>query len=265
MRPGPGGEAYVKVVRPAAAADLVDRHRRLAAGGVRVPDVIAVDEQRGLVALEALGGVDLRTRLQNGGPLPTVADLMAVSRSFAVVDLPAGLEGRISLLTAAPRHAAMLARVLPSAAPRIKALVATLRRAVADAEPPEVVTVHGDLHEAQLRIGDDGAVVGVLDVDDAGPGDPLDDPARLLGHLIALSLRSAPARDRTRAYVRRLRAGLDDVVDGAALDRRVGAALVGLATGPFRTQAIDWPDQVGVLLDAAEHWLVDERTLSTAS
>ncbi|MGD9702033.1 MAG: aminoglycoside phosphotransferase family protein [Acidimicrobiia bacterium] len=259
----PGGEAYVKVVRPAEAADLVDRHRRLATGGVRVPEVVAVDERRGLVALEALGGIDLRTRLLNGGPLPTADDLLSVTRRFAAVDLPAGQDGCVSLLAAAPRHAAMLARVLPGAKPRIEALIEALGQAEAD--PRTFATVHGDLHEAQLRVGDDGAIVGVLDVDDAGPGDPVDDLARLLGHLTALAILSPRGRERTSAYVRRLRSGLVGTVDGARLDRRVSAALVGLATGPFRTQATDWPRLVGEVLDAANHWLADERTLSTAS
>ena len=79
-------------------------------------------------------------------------------------------------------HAELLARVLPEQRDRLQ----TLTTAIAAAEQRRVDAwaVHGDLYEAQLVTAvDSPRIVGVLDLDDAGPGDPIDDRATVLAHL----------------------------------------------------------------------------------
>ena len=116
-----------------------------------------------------------------------------------------------------------------------------------------VVTTHGDLHEAQLLV-EGSRVVGVLDVDGAGPGRRVDDLATLLGHLVALGdavPRRRAAIDRWRG---RLQPAFECAVDPVDLRRTTAAALVGLATGPFRVQAPAWRQQVRRRIALAEAW-----------
>ena len=56
-----------------------------------------------------------------------------------------------------------------------------------EAQPEEMVPVHGDFYEGQL-LADDGRVTAVLDIDTAGPGERSDEWATLLAHLSALAL-----------------------------------------------------------------------------
>ena len=64
--------------------------------------------------------------------------------------------------------------------------------------------VHGDLYENQVLF--DGATLGLIDLDDLGPGDPLLDAANFCAHLLLLGTsRPAPTvlrfRDELRAAV----------------------------------------------------------------
>ena len=156
------------------------------------------------------------------------------------------------LATSAPRHGAMLRLVMPAASDRIDAALAAI---ASDPLDPAHTIVHGDLHDAQLRIDERGVIVGVLDVDGAGPGDPLDDLARLCGHVLAVSVvgdgtTNPVASDSVAKYAERLRDDFRQVgADPAQFDRRVAASLMGLATGPFRSQSEDWQELTDRLLE----------------
>lgn len=260
-------EVYVKVIRPEGTAALVERHRRLLAAGLPVPEVLAVDPDRGLVALHALPGADLRAALlgPTARPLPggdALADLVA---QIAAVDLgDAAAEARPTLVEAAPRHAAMLRLVAPHLGERLDVLLDLITAGAPAGVEPAVRTVHGDLHEAQLRIDGDGRIVGLLDVDDAGPGEPLDDLARAIGHLVTLTVLAEPGSApgvlaRLRAHTDRVTVQVATRADPTELRRRVGASLIGLATGPFRSQSPGWEYDVGRLLEAAERSLEMRR------
>lgn len=47
----------------------------------------------------------------------------------------------------------------------------------------KAVITHGDLHDRQLLLDDHGHITGVVDFDDAGDGELLDDLARLIAHV----------------------------------------------------------------------------------
>jgi aminoglycoside phosphotransferase len=249
---GPHRRLYVKIVPPAATEALAMRHERLAAAGVPVPRVLATGS--GWIAMSALDGTTLRDRLKGGDHrLPSPDRYLALLDVLATVELPVGTPLR-SRIEDAPHHAAMLGTVLPGARQRLTEIVDRLA-----AEPLARRldgTVHGDLHEAQLVV-DDRSVIGLLDVDDAGPGDPLDDIAALLGHLRFRAVSSGDQRIDT--YADRLRAAVPTRYDRAVVDRHVAAVLVGLATGPFRIQQADWATTTHRVLD-----LVDDHLDATA-
>ena len=268
VRQGGADDLYLKVVPPTEVDGLVSRHRALHHAGLAVPEITLVVPERGIVAVRALPGRDLRTALSEpDASVPSAAEIVAVLEQFATVELP-DASPVLALLRSAPRHAAMLRLVLPDVGPHLDAVLGAL----ADddrAAPPR--TIHGDLHDAQLRIDDDGRIVGVLDVDGAGPGDPLDDLARLTAHLHALAMLGdgqglAPGDPRATAYAARM---LDEmrllVDDRVAFDRRVAAALIGLATGPYRSQTDGWQARTHEVLSVATRILEDEKGLSKPS
>ena len=171
-------------------------------------------------------------------------------------------------LVDASLHVAMLAGVFGAERSRLVDLSARFDAEASATTDRCGAVVHGDLHEGQLIVRD-GEVTGVLDVDDAGPGDPLDDRATLLGHLRFRAITSACRGTEIDAYqreVRRALVGAARDVDGArALDVATAAVLVGLATGPFRIQQASWQTAVSRVLDEAEQLAADERDLRRTS
>lgn len=225
--------AYVKVVPRASTEPLVRRHMTLAGSGVPAARVLAAGD--GWMAMEALAGTTLRDRLKSHD-----AVLLDPARMIELLDRLStvafeGVPPVRSRVVDAMHHGAMLAAVLPSCRELVSSVLDRVTGSAASSSA--VATVHGDLHEAQLVV-DDTSVIGVLDVDDVGPGDPLDDPATLVAHLRARALASDD--ERIAAYA-------DLVVDvaarrhdRAALEQRAAAVSVGLATGPFRLQQQRW-------------------------
>ena len=245
---GTDREIYVKIVPPAITAALARRHVLLADAGLPVPRVVATGS--GWIAMEALVGTTLRDRLKDGSdrlaPRHRYRDLLDV---LGDIDLGDVTPTR-SRLADAPHHAAMLAAVLPDAAERLDTIVERLSES-SPSRPP-TGTVHGDLHEGQLVV-DDTTITGLLDIDDVGPGDPLDDVGALVAHLRFRALTSGDQR--IEAYATAVRSALSAHHDGSDVDRHIAAVLVGLATGPFRIQQPDWVATTQRVLDLIDHHL----------
>jgi Ser/Thr protein kinase RdoA (MazF antagonist) len=215
---------------------------------VPVPPVLAATGD-GVVVLPGLPGTPMRTALA-GDPaaLPDPAALEALLDALP----PVGSAGRRDPADPVPRvraHATVLGMVRPGLAPRLHRLVAAVG-AAAGTHP--VVPVHGDFYEAQLLVSE-GAVVGLLDVDTAGPGARIDDWATLVAHLALLErLAGDPAP--ITAYRARVQALLAGRVSGRQLAARVAGVLVGLATGPFRVQQAGWGAATEARVALAEEW-----------
>ncbi|MGY2002892.1 hypothetical protein [Blastococcus sp. SYSU DS1024] len=244
----PAGRWFLKVVRPAAVADLVTRHAALGPA-VPVPPVLASTGD-GVVVLPGLPGTPMRTALA-GGParLPDPLALDALLDRLPQVAARARRSAPGDPLPRLRAHAAVLGMLCPSLVPRLDRLTAAVGAA---AREHPVVPVHGDFYEAQLLV-DAGAVVGLLDVDTAGPGARIDDWATLLGHLVLLEHLAgdpAPITD-YRSRVADLLAGR---WPGGELESRVAGVLVGLATGPFRVQQPGWAAATEARLALAEQW-----------
>jgi aminoglycoside phosphotransferase (APT) family kinase protein len=148
----------------------------------------------------------------------------------------------------------MLATVLPAERDRLDWLAGRLEL---DRDASTCRAIHGDLHEAQVVV-DAGRITGLLDIDDVGVGDEIDDVATLVAHLLTRAATVTDGRPIVE-YAERLRAGLGVAFDRRDLDQAVAATLIGLATGPFRIQQDDWRqitvehlDRIERLLDAAD-------------
>ena len=265
-------QLYVKVVAPAAVPALLARHAALAAAGLPCPEVVASGES--WIAMSALRGPTLRELMKRPDVERRDAAAWPLGRRFAdLCERIAGVDlGHMPpvrrRLVDASLHAAMLAAC---SAPNEGGSPTSRHRFDAEASATTDrcgAVVHGDLHEGQLIVRD-GEITGVLDVDDAGPGDPLDDRATLLGHLRFRAITSASRGTEIDAYQREVRRALvaaSHDVDGArSLDVATAAVLVGLATGPFRIQQPGWQTAVSRVLDEAEQLVADERDLRRTS
>jgi hypothetical protein len=246
----PAVRAFLKVVRPSAAAALVERHRLLRAAGVPVPPVLGAQDD-GRVLLEALTGTSLRGRLREGGdPAPAGPELLELLGLLptALCALPR----RPSWTDDVRHHAAVTAGALPDEADRCRRLAEGVRAAVDDHVAD--VPVHGDLYEAQLLL-DGGRVSGLLDVDTAGPGRRSDDLACLLGHAHVLAQSEPAHTGTTLAVLAGWLAAFERQVDPVDLRARTAGVVVSLATGPHRVQSPGWQDLTRARLDLAGQWL----------
>ena len=258
-----GLELYVKLVAPTAVSALVERHARLADVGLPIPEIVATGAS--WIAMRAIHGPTLRDVIKGMAPsserLPGPEAIVDVCERIANADLADARPVRPRLLDAAA-HARMLATVLHAEHDRLGALAERFDRIALAATSRDRRVIHGDLHEGQMIVSN-GSIVGLLDIDDAGPGDPVDDMATLLGHLRYRMISSGrhgidrPGVDLT-GYADGLRRSFVDAVDGDALDAATAGVLVGLATGPFRVQQRGWESAVTRVLDEVD------RTLSQA-
>jgi hypothetical protein len=183
-----GAAVYVKVVRPERVESIARGHRALAEAGIPVPSLLGWSPS-GLVVLAAARGtplVDMVATIEADAAIRAVDDLR---RRLAAVTVPAGRPTG-SVAARADWYAGRLAERLPWLAERLEPLVATARRA-AHPEGP-LATVHGDLHAGQVFLDDSGSgVVGLIDVDTAGPGAPGVDVGAFVAHAHASSVLSA--------------------------------------------------------------------------
>jgi aminoglycoside phosphotransferase len=246
-----GRTVYVKAVRPGAAQALIERHSQLRSEGLPVPDVLDADIDSGLVLLGELPGPTLRERIKADMPAwPAPGLLLELTQCIARTPA-SGLPKVSGRVRDAIGHARMLGTVTSDLASRLQELTGIFEAALPAVDARSGQVIHGDLHEGQLVVGDDGMIVGLLDIDDLGLGDPLDDLATLVAHTRFRGLVAGSAGGRIREYSDELRAGFARHVDKAELDISISAVLVGLATGPFRIQQAGWPVTVALVIDDA--------------
>lgn len=245
---GRRGRLFLKVVRPHAIEALHATHRTLASR-LPVPDSLGWSDD-GILVLPALGGRTMRGVLRSGQER-----VPAPQQIEALLDrLPAQLADgtrRRCVFASAYHHGRVIAETVPALAGLVDDLVADLR--AAPRVDHDIVAVHGDLHEAQLLV-DRGRVSGLLDVDTAGAGHRVDDIANLCAHLSVLGLVTDRPRH-VKRYGSAVLAHAESRFDRADLRSRVAAAVVGLATGPFRVLEHHWPQGTERRLHLARAWL----------
>lgn len=247
---GPHSRLYLKVVRPRTVHALHDTHRSLS-GCLPVPDSLGWTDD-GILVLPGLEGRTLRELLRSGqghGIVPPPSALEALLNRLP--DTLADIPPRRDLLACAEHRGHVITAVLPALQGRIEDLLGALQ-----ARTPvlhEVQAVHGDLYEAQLLVAD-GRFSGLLDVDTAGAGYRIDDLANMCAHLSVLALATArPAA--IKGFGAALLARAESRFDRQDMRARIAAAVLGLATGPFRVLEADWPEATVRRLELAEAWL----------
>lgn len=249
----PDGERrtlFGKVLREQAWSRTFDGYRSLSGTGFRLAEPRPVDGLGGLVLFPELPGSSLRRRLVAGERLPSPRRLVAE------VDRLGRTPWRGSLKVRRPHRTIrstgrLLAHLLPHRRAEIEGLAEELA-ALAGSRSATGPTVHGDLYDAQLFV-DERFSLGLIDLEDAGPGDALLDWANLSSHLAALSA-SAPKAGRRplayRALLRREVLARTGASEGELAWREALATLL-LAPGPFRVQSPVWPRRVEARIDAA--------------
>ena len=241
---------YLKVLRPDRAPAVAAVHERLLPHVPAPPCTIA--DGPGILRLGLLRGASLGSCLRRGRPrAPTPDELLELLDRLDAAALPgepdAGSDARLR------RHVRLLSALVPEESERLE----RLSDALSGAERQPTVTIHGDFHEGNILVGEQG-ISGLLDVDDAGPGERVEDLGLLVGRV--WSLAHGRAGEPALRYAENLLRRWDAVVDPAELRRRVGVALVGRATAPFRNQLEGWREQTRGRLELAERWVSARRT-----
>jgi hypothetical protein len=258
---GTHGRVFLKVVRPHRVEALHAQHRLLARH-LPVPHSYGFSTD-GILVLQALYGASLRSALT--GPavaLPAASDLQGF-----LDRLPAELtESQVSggHLGRAPHYGDVVAGCLPDERTRLDELLGRL--AIAESGDHPTVAVHGDFYEGQIFI-DRGRVSGLLDVDTAGAGHRIDEWATMLAHLSVLGLLHPKAR-RIKRYGAQLLNDAETRYPASELRPRISAAVLGLATGPFRVLLPRWPEQTRRRIALAEQWLggdANEKSSTTVA
>jgi hypothetical protein len=130
----------------------------------------------------------------------------------------------------------------------------------ASTEPQPQVPVHGDFYDGQLLV-QHGRISAVIDVDTAGRGERADEWATLLAHLSVFGL----TNPRARSYGSEVLAVAERHVDDGDLRLRTAAVVLGLATGPFRTQQPGWTERTAARIGVAHQWLSSMRNNSSST
>ncbi|GAB2710711.1 aminoglycoside phosphotransferase (APT) family kinase protein [Microbacterium marinum] len=186
---GPAGDhAWVKVVRPSRVERIVEVHAALRTAGLPVPAVRGWSPE-GLLVLDGAEGIAATDAPWH--PLALLDQIDELRERLAVAELPG--RARTSLLSRRDWYAERLVRALPEHADDIVSIAASIGD---DAPDAARVVIHGDLHLGQLFLeAGTGRISGLIDVDTAGRGDPVDDLAAFLGHIVASATLTAHLRD----------------------------------------------------------------------
>lgn len=266
LRASQGGSAvFLKVMQPHRSAEIVDRHERLLAAGVPVPEVLAHHD--GLVVLAELPGRPLaRAVIDEGVDACRAEDLIALLDRLPASMYPLPL--RPPWTDSVEFYAGIVASSVPSLGPRLDALVRAIRDGLAAIEkrlemrPHDVV--HGDFYEAQVFVAE-GRVVGLLDIDTVGPGRRADDLACLLAHLSVLADYGNAGRidramqERVEDAISTWHTVFAGRVDPTELALRSAGVVLSLATGPHRQQESSWEAATEAIVRVAEEWVSQAR------
>ncbi|MDN5899963.1 MAG: phosphotransferase [Brachybacterium sp.] len=266
LRASQGEQAvYLKVMQPHRSGEIVDRHHRLLAAGVPVPEVIA--HHNGLVVLAELPGRPLaRAVIDEGVDACRAEDLVAL-----LDRLPASMYSlslRPPWTDSVEFYSGIVSSSVPSLGPRLDALVRSIRDGLTaleqrkDMRPHDVV--HGDFYEAQVFV-ENGRVVGLLDIDTVGPGRRADDLACLLAHLSVLADYGNAGRidratqERVEEAIRTWHEMFSERVDPTEVALRSAGVVLSLATGPHRQQEAAWEAATEAIVRVAEEWVSEAR------
>lgn len=146
-------------------------------------------------------------------------------------------------------------------------LTGRVRRAVGEITqqirnlPPAHHAVHGDFYAKQVLLQQE--TVGVLDLDEAGCGDPAGDVGNFCAHLYRNVLSGRSAWDRAESLAAAFCEAYGDWGRRDVLDRcnlYTAAALLRLALDPFRSREPEWKARMAGILDRIDIHLYGQST-----
>jgi aminoglycoside phosphotransferase len=246
-RAAPEKLLYLKIVRPRDVEALYRLHKTLQTG-MPTPRCLGWSKELGILVLEALPGETISGCLSGGAPPPDPDELLALLARLGEYDV--GGEPRRTTAQKIASHVRLLSKVLPDEAEALDRFA----ELYGEEQPGATTTVHGDFHEEQVLV-QGGRISGLLDVDDVGPGQLVDDLALMIGRVRARAHFARQGRERASAYEQRLLEAFGRAVDPDELRHRAAGALLGRATAPFRIQARGWRGDSRERIRMAESWL----------
>jgi len=184
-----GQSMFLKVVEPAKAEAISERHDLFRSSGLPVPRLLGWSDD-GIVAMSGLPGVEAQ------GAVALIRDHTAFLDQVEFVcsliaAVPAVNTARPSLFKRLDWYLERLIEILPDERDRIERAGGAIAICGAEGFDFEFtpVTIHGDLHLGQLFVDTarPSEIAGILDIDTAGVGDPADDAGAFYAHLIALA------------------------------------------------------------------------------
>jgi aminoglycoside phosphotransferase (APT) family kinase protein len=191
---------FLKVVEPAKAESISERHELFRSSGVPVPRLLGWSSD-GVVAMTGLPGIEAQSAVGRIGDTAAFLDQLEFLCSLLEV-VPAVNTARPSLFQRLDWYLQRLTERLPDDADRIVEVGKRISAKGAEGYDHEYtpVTIHGDLHLGQLFVdpAKPSEIAGILDIDTAGVGDPADDAGAFYAHVIALA-ESMAERDATVA------------------------------------------------------------------
>jgi aminoglycoside phosphotransferase len=180
---------FLKVVEPAKAESISERHELFRSSGLPVPRLLGWSPD-GVVAMSELPGVEAQhavARMRDQGAFLDQLEFLCT----LLEAVPSVNTARPSLFNRLDWYVERLSERLPEDAARVKEVGAAIAAKGAEGRDFEFtpVTIHGDLHLGQLFVDPDepSEIAGILDIDTAGVGDPADDAGAFYAHLIALA------------------------------------------------------------------------------
>lgn len=184
-----GVARYLKIVRPDKVEALRDLHNAFLAGGLPVPRVLAFSPD-GLLLLEAALGEVAARHLSSLAESDFLSELDRLRVRLAA--LPLTVPSRPGPMERYEWYCEQLRLLLPEQRDRINAIEAGIHH-VLTSVAPEHTSRHGDLHLEQVMVNpaNPGEIIGLIDLDTAGLGDPASDTA---GFFAELQRRSFVAR-----------------------------------------------------------------------
>ncbi|HEV3474710.1 MAG TPA: phosphotransferase, partial [Actinomycetota bacterium] len=255
---------FGKVLPEKKATQSVETLNRV--GGPRRPHlVVPFAMEDGVSFSNPAPGRSLRDLLLAGDALPAPARVAGLVNDIGnIPGIPSAGDHRMRPERIARATAELLGRLVPESLSRIALIEEAVGRGARSDQVPARV-VHGDLYEAQVFVGADYSL-GLIDLDDLGPGDPAMDAANFCAHLLALALAVPSASSRLVAYRHLVRREFMATlgIGPAELRWREALAVLLLATGPFRVLDPRWPEQVRRRIELAVR-LMEEPRWSTSS
>ncbi|MET1044895.1 MAG: phosphotransferase [Microbacteriaceae bacterium] len=187
----PGGTTFIKVVRPDQVFDLQAKYSIWRDAGLPVPGTLGWTDD-GIIAFTSLHGELASaavTRLSDAEADALVSGITDMCARIGGV--PSDKPARASLATRLSWYERRVGTLLShrgadgTLLARLDDACRQIERVLASAPMTRPMTIHGDLHLGQLFLNPaDSALVGILDIDTAGTGDPADDAAALHAHLV---------------------------------------------------------------------------------